>query len=60
METEVKPYDQPTLPIRCPHRERTIYIAVAKLQQSVVGVVCTGCRKSIPMTPDFLEAIRHL
>ena len=50
---------EPTLPIHCPTCERTVYIAVAKLQ-SAVGVVCVSCRKAIPITPDFLEAIWHL
>jgi hypothetical protein len=32
-------------------------VAVAKLQDAV-GVVCTSCRKSIPMTPEFVAAMR--
>ena len=49
----MKSRDSNTLPISCPSCERTVYIAVARL-----GVVCTGCRKTIPVTPKFLAAIR--
>jgi hypothetical protein len=34
-------------------------VTITKLQQSV-AVICVGCRKSIAMTPEFVEAIRAL
>jgi len=55
----VKPERDPSLPIYCPSCERAVYVAIAKLQ-SAVGVVCTGCRKSIPMSAEFVEAIAAL
>ena len=54
----MKPHGEPALPIHCPNCQRTIYIAVAKLQ-NVVGIVCVSCRKQIPLTAEFREAIRE-
>jgi len=54
----MKPYrEQPTLRIVCPHCRRKFDMAIAKLQ-TVVGVICIGCHKSIPMTAEFVAAMR--
>jgi hypothetical protein len=45
--------------IFCLTCERKVYIAVAKFEHSIVGVICTGCDKTIPVTPEFLAAIRE-
>ena len=52
----MKPYRE-TLPIFCPHCRRKFDVAITKLQ-SAVGVICIGCRKSIPMTAEFVAAMR--
>jgi predicted Zn finger-like uncharacterized protein len=56
----MKPYREPTLPIICPDCQRMIYVAGTKLQQNAVGVRCIACRKAIPITLEFLAAIRRL
>ena len=49
----------PSLPGFCPHCEKTIYIAVAKLK-SAVGIICVARKKEIAITPDFANAMRTM
>jgi hypothetical protein len=37
-----------------------VHVPIAKLRESIVGIICTGCRKSIPLTAEFVEAIRAI
>ncbi len=49
---------EPALPIHCPHCQHVVHVPITTLQRGAVGVVCVHCRKQIPLTREFVEAIR--
>ena len=54
---QVKP-QRDTLPIWCPDCRRATYQPLAKLRAKIC--VCSGCRKAIKLTPEFVAAMQAL